>query len=98
MSTRSFTPDDPEFPGKRYWRGRLAGFGSRGSRPSHDPEVVEAKRNYRALQLAEHVRKILDMAPPLTGDQRDWLATLCKTYAPQGEAAVWRGEQDEAAS
>jgi len=96
MATRPFTPDDPDFPNKRHWRGRLAGFGSRDSRPSHDPEVVEAKRNYRTLQLAEHVRKILDMAPPLTCGQRDWLATLCKTYTPQGEAASWTGGQDEA--
>lgn len=35
------------------------------------PETVEAARDYRAEVLAEHVRKVVGDAPPLTAEQRD---------------------------
>lgn len=41
-----------------------------------DPETVDAKRDLRAAKLADHVRRIVDEAPPLTDEQRRSIAAL----------------------
>ncbi len=48
------------------------------SRPADDPELVDARRNMRAERLADHIRRIVDDAPPLTAEQRDRLALLLR--------------------
>lgn len=45
--------------------------------PDH-PETAEADRDYRAEVLAEHVRRVVDAAPPLTAEQRDCIAALLR--------------------
>lgn len=51
------------------------------SRKPDDPELIEARRNLRALRLAAHVEKALAGAPQLNDDQR---ATIARLLAPVG--------------
>lgn len=46
------------------------------SREPDDPELIEARRNLRAVRLAEHVRKVVAEAPPLSNEQREVIAAL----------------------
>jgi hypothetical protein len=46
------------------------------SRAADDPQLVEARRNLRAERLAEHVRRVVSEAPPLTEEQRARIAVL----------------------
>lgn len=39
-------------------------------------DVTDLRRRLKAERLADHIRKIVDAAPPLTADQRSRLATL----------------------
>lgn len=66
-------------------RARIAGLSSRPNRPPNDPELVEARRNLRALRLQEHVEKVLAQAPPLNDEQRNRIASLLRVGggAPQ---------------
>lgn len=59
-------------------RARIAGMSSRPNRPPDDPELIEARRNLRALRLEDHVRKVLAGAPPLTDEQRERIAELLR--------------------
>jgi hypothetical protein len=38
-------------------------------RPADDPELIDARRDYWADALAEHVQKVVSEAPPLTEQQ-----------------------------
>lgn len=49
-----------------------------GERQADDPDLIEAKRNLRALRLEEHVRNVVDAAPPLTPAQRDRIAAILR--------------------
>lgn len=42
-------------------------------------EADEARRDYRAAQLAEYIQRTVDAAPPLTAEQR---ARLARILAP----------------
>lgn len=48
------------------------------SRTPDDPELVDARRNLRAERLAEHVRKVVAEAPPLSDEQRDRIAAILR--------------------
>lgn len=48
------------------------------SRKADDPELVEARRNMRALKLEEYVLRVVDEAPPLTNEQRERIAALLR--------------------
>lgn len=48
------------------------------SRPDDDPELVEARRNLRAIRLEQYITEKVAEAPPLTQDQRDRLASLLR--------------------
>jgi len=39
-------------------------------------EAAEARRNFEIARLAEHVRRVVESAPPLTDEQRARLASL----------------------
>jgi hypothetical protein len=41
-----------------------------------DPRMAEARRDLRAAELEDHIRRLVDAAPPLTDDQRRRLASL----------------------
>lgn len=55
-------------------RGKIAALSR--SRQSDDPELIEARRNLRALRLEEYVTRIVAEAPPLTDEQRERIAAL----------------------
>lgn len=57
-------------------RGKIAAF-SRSRQPD-DPELVEARRNLRALRLQDHVERVLAQAPPLTDEQCERIAALLR--------------------
>lgn len=59
-------------------RARIAGLSSRPNRPADDPQIVEARRNLKALRLEEHVKKVLADAPPLSDEQRNRIAALLR--------------------
>ncbi|TKV61337.1 hypothetical protein FDO65_06990 [Nakamurella flava] len=48
--------------------------------------VADLRRQLRADKLAEHIKKVVDQAPPLTAEQRDRLAALLR--AGGGNAAA----------
>jgi hypothetical protein len=60
-------------------RARLAAL--KRHRPSDDPEITEAKRDLDVAVLEEHVRRVVDGAPPLSAEQRDRLAVLLRPTA-----------------
>ncbi len=45
-------------------------------RDADDPELVAARRQYQSERLAEHIRAVVDAAPPLSAEQRERLASL----------------------
>lgn len=55
-------------------RGRIAGLSR--SRPADDPELIEARRNLRYERMADYIRSKVDVAPPLSNEQRRALAAL----------------------
>lgn len=66
-------------------RARVASLSR--SRRTDDPDLVRARRDLRAARLEDYIRRTVDAAPPLTGEQRDRLALLLHGSSPGGEAA-----------
>lgn len=66
-------------------RSDLANAAAKVSRHPDDPSAAEAliaaRRDYYATALADHIRKVVDAAPPLTDEQRDRLAALLRVPA-----------------
>lgn len=60
-------------------RGRVAALSR--SRTTDDPELIAARRNLRAERLADHIRRVVDAAPPLTNEQRQRLAAMLSPFA-----------------
>lgn len=42
----------------------------------NDPKTAQLMASFKADRLAQHIRRIVDSAPPLTQEQRDRLAVL----------------------
>ena len=63
-------------PSSRHYRGKVAALSR--SRAADDPALVDARRDLRAERLADHIRRVVDEAPPLTTEQRDRLALLLR--------------------
>lgn len=55
-------------------RARVAALSR--SRTPDDPELVDARRSMRTERLADHIRRVVDEAPPLTTEQRSRLAAI----------------------
>lgn len=54
-------------------RGQLAA----ASRAGGDPNtILDLQREFRTAKLADHIRAVVDEAPPLTPAQREHLAAL----------------------
>jgi hypothetical protein len=64
-------------PASRQSRARLAGLRRNGA-PDDDPRVVEVRQRLRYERAADHIRAVVDQAPPLTAEQRSRLAILLK--------------------
>jgi len=58
----------------KHERARIASLSR--SRPADDPDLLEARRNLRAIRLQEYVEKVVAEAPPLTDEQRHRIAQL----------------------
>ncbi|MGH3838190.1 MAG: hypothetical protein ACRDSF_21220 [Pseudonocardiaceae bacterium] len=61
-------------PTGRYLKAKRAVL-TRHRGPDH-PETIEADRDYRAEVLAEHIREVVDTAPPLSAEQIEQLRGL----------------------
>lgn len=57
-------------------------------RSPDDPAVVEARRDLRAAQAEEYIKKLVDAAPPLSPQQLDKLALLLRRPSDCGGAAA----------
>ena len=57
-------------------RARIASLSR--SRPSDDPELVDAKRGLDAAKISDYIERVLAEAPPLTDAQRTALAELLR--------------------
>jgi hypothetical protein len=55
-------------------RARVAGL--KRHRDDDDPTVTAAVSELKAARLAEHIRQLVDAAPPLTDQQRARLVAL----------------------
>lgn len=55
-------------------RNRLGG--TRRHHPENDPRVAELRDELAAEALADHIRAVVDSAPPLSAAQRERLALL----------------------
>ncbi len=64
-------------------RARLAAL----TRHYPDADHAATRRDLRAAQLEEHIRRVVDAAPPLTNEQRDRLALLVRGSSDAGAAA-----------
>lgn len=60
-------------------RARIASLSR--SRTPDDPELEGARRDHAAARLADHIRSVVDAAPPFTEAQRAELAALLKVGA-----------------
>lgn len=65
-------------------RARLAAL--KRHRPSDDPEITSAQRDMDVALLEDHVRRVVDAAPPLSPEQRDRLAALLRPTTSTGGA------------
>ena len=52
-----------------------------------DCDTGELRRDLRAAKLADHIRRVVDEAPPLTTEQRDRLAVLLRPAQDGGGSA-----------
>jgi hypothetical protein len=61
---------------ERRQRARVAAW--RRHHPN-GPTTEQLARDFKADRLAEHIRRVVDAAPPLTAEQRDRLSALLRT-------------------
>lgn len=61
-------------------RGRVAGLSR--DRKENDPELVAARGELTTTVLAEHIRKVVATAPPLTAAQRDTIMAAFAGFTP----------------
>ena len=57
-------------------------------RPEGDPELVDARRDLAAANIAEYVRKVVSAAPPLTAEQRDVIMSAFSGFNPAARAGA----------
>lgn len=55
-------------------RARLAAL--ERHRTTDDPAVIDARGELQAAKLEDHIRRVVDAAPPLTDDQKSRLRAL----------------------
>ena len=67
----------------RHQRGKVASLSR--SRPADDPDLVRAKELMREARVVEHIRTLVDSAPPLGPEARARLASVL--LAPAADLA-----------
>ena len=63
-------------PTVAHYRAQVAALTPRQPKPDRAEALIEAKRNLRAENLAEHVAKVVAELPPLTNEQCERIAGL----------------------
>jgi len=63
-------------PAEKTERARVAAM--RRHRPN-DPKTDELAASFKADRLAQHIRRVVDAAPPLSQAQKDRLAVLLQS-------------------
>ncbi|GAB3227020.1 hypothetical protein [Mycolicibacterium hippocampi] len=58
------------------WKSERARLAHQVRMGAPKSEITEARRNYRALRLADHIEKWLAADPPLNDEQRTRIAEL----------------------
>ena len=61
------------------WKSERARLAQQVRIGAPESEITAARRNYRALRLADHVRRSLADDPPLSEEQRQMIAELLVT-------------------
>jgi hypothetical protein len=61
-------------PAIRHWAAKSGGLAR--DRASDDPERVEAETELATHRIADHVRRVLAKAPPLSDEQRQRIIGL----------------------
>lgn len=46
--------------------------------PADAPVIVELRQELKAQRLQEHIREVVNSAPPLTAEQRDRIAAILR--------------------
>ncbi|MFF0268656.1 hypothetical protein [Kribbella sp. NPDC004536] len=76
---------------RRQARAKVGSAAALLAKNPDDPElaqvVEERRREYQVVTLEEHIRSVVDQAPPLTASQRDKLAALLRPSYDGPEAA-----------
>jgi hypothetical protein len=71
------------------WAHERARIGSLSrSRAADDPELIEARRNLRAIRLKEYVERAISEAPALTEEQIARVAAILSRATGGDRAAV----------
>ena len=65
----------------RVERARVAAMSARPKRGPDDPQLNEARRRLRLGRWVERVEQLVSEAPPLTPDQREYIAGLLRAGA-----------------
>lgn len=69
-----------------HYRAKVASLSR--SRADDDPELVAARQTLKTISLEQHIREVVETAPPLTREQRDRLATLLRPTVSCGRDAA----------
>lgn len=67
-------------------RARVASLSR--SRTPDDPDLLAAREALRSARFDEHIRQLVDTAPPLSAEQRERLSLLLHGSAPAGGAVA----------
>lgn len=63
-------------PTVAHYRAQVAALTPRPQKPDRAEALIEARRNLRAENLAEHVSRVVSELPPLTDEQCQRIAGL----------------------
>jgi hypothetical protein len=62
-----------------------AEIAARSRHNPNDPALPTARRDYRASRFADHIRRLVDQAPPLTAEQRGKLTAVLRSVLTDRE-------------
>ncbi|MDX2657874.1 hypothetical protein PV736_02200 [Streptomyces scabiei] len=71
-------------PSSLHHRARVASLARH--RQDDDPELANARRELATENLAAHIKRVVDAAPPLNSEQLERLRALLPPVAPGGAA------------
>lgn len=69
-------------------RARIASLTRRNHDGRHSAELVEARRDFAAARIADHIAKVVAAAPPLSDEQCTRLTELLRPVRHPGGGAA----------